>query len=261
MKALLLALRELKQAMAQIAFSEAILESAIVLLIAFIICVLINLPILFGFIPGALFFIHNVTKKYKDVNLEYVEEKFPELNEQLRAAADNLYKQNDMVNALHQDVLELLRKVKTASFIKFKTMWRELVTIAVLAFAVILLTSLNMQFLDYKIIAADIQNIGREPLPGIYEAEFVAGFGNESDIFGNESVAELGLEELDIQINPLFSEINLQDIREAEEEDFEEGGFPADIEARITSQEGDENIPKEHKEIVKRYFSGLASEQ
>ena len=134
MKALLLALRELKQAMAQIAFSEAILESAIVLLIAFIICVLINLPILFGFIPGALFFIHNVTKKYKDVRLEYVEEKFPELNEQLRAAANNLYKQNDMVNALHQDVLELLRKVKTASFIKFKTMWRELVTIAVLAY-------------------------------------------------------------------------------------------------------------------------------
>ena len=261
MKPLLLALRELKHAMVQIAFSEAVIEAAIVLLVFMIACVLINLPIFWGFIPGALYLIHVINRKFKGVQLENVEKKYPELDEQLRAAADNLYKENDLVQALHQDVLKLMRSIKTASFIRFKMMWRELVVIAILCFALILLTSLNMQFLDYKDIAVDIQNLGKREMPNIYEMEFVAGMGNETDIYGNESLAELGLEELDIQINPLYSEINLQDIREAEKQDFEEGAFPNDIEAKISAKAGEENIPKEHKEIVKKYFSGLASEQ
>ena len=260
MKQLLLALRELKQVMVQVAFSEAIFETAIVMLITMIVCVLVNLPIVWGLVPVALFFIHSTRSKFKDIHLKQVEEKYPELDEQLRAAADNLYRKNDLVEALQQDVLGLMRKIKTSSFIQFKKMWRQLVIIAALSFAVILLTSLNMQFLDYRIIVDEIKDLGKHELPNIFEAEFAAGFGDESDIFGNESLAELGLEQLDIQISPIFSEINLQDIREARETTFEEGVFPSDIEARITSQEGGENIPKEHKEIVKNYFSGLARE-
>lgn len=261
MKQMLLALRELKQVLAQVAFSQAVLEGLIILLSSFIICVLINLPIYFGFIPGSLYFVHLANKKFKGIKLSKVEEEFPDLKEQLTTAADNLYRKNDIVAGLHEDVLRLMKSIKTSHFIKFKTMWRQLVAIAALCFALILFTSLNMQFVDYKEIAKEIQEFGQDRArPDIFEFQ-QAGVGNESDIFGNESLAELGLEELQVQINPIFSEINLQDIKEAKEQEFEEGAFPADIEAKITAQEGGENIPKEHKEIVKKYFSGLAAEQ
>ena len=116
MKQLLRGLRELKQAMVQIAFSEAVMEGSIALLATFIVCVLINLPIYWGFIPGGLYFMHLVNKKFSGIQLAKVEEEFPELKDQLRTASDNLYKENDLVRGLQEDVLRLMKHIKTAHF-------------------------------------------------------------------------------------------------------------------------------------------------
>ena len=72
MNPLLLALRELKQTLVQVAFSEAVFETAIVLLSSFIVCIFINLPIYFGFIPGGLYFIHVVNSKFKNLGHSFL---------------------------------------------------------------------------------------------------------------------------------------------------------------------------------------------
>ena len=58
-----------------------------------------------------------------------------------------------------------------------------------------------------------------------------------------------------MQINPILSEINLDDIK-AKPKDFDRSETPLQIEA-TTDSSFDEKIPRE-QEIVKKYFSAIS---
>ncbi|MFQ5621321.1 MAG: hypothetical protein ACE5FT_05760 [Candidatus Nanoarchaeia archaeon] len=261
MKAIVVALKELKSSLVQIRLAESIIDSLLVFSIFYVVCLLILLPPVLAGIPFALFFVYTMSHRVGNVHSRDVETKVPVLTDQLSTAADNLYRDNEIVNGLHRDVLNLMKHVRLSYFINFKKIWRRIMILAVLCFTIILLSAWNVHFVDYKVVAKELGSlVNDQDFTGLGGGEGggLGGDDNFTEIFGNETLAELGANQLDLQINPIMSEINIEDIKEAQEREFEESVFPEDITA-TTDASFDEKIPKEHRDIVKRYFEKISS--
>ncbi len=246
--------------MYNITFCEIILDSLLIFLIGLLVCMIFALPWGLSFIPFGIFAVRHTTKKFNRIKLRHVEGKVPELKYQLTTAADNLYRENELVDGLQEDVLRLMPLIRISDFVPFKKLWREIILMAMLSFSIILVTSLNLQMLDYKILVKELKDIKLDAGDDIFletDDEKADSAVNE-DIWGDESIVKLGDEQLNLQITPSMSEINIDDIRDIPDRVFEETSpFPEDITASSDAS-FDEKIPKENKEIVKRYFSKIA---
>ncbi len=260
MKRVLIALSEIKQMLYQITFCEVVFDSLLVFLVALLACIVFSFPWQLSFIPFVMFSLRATSKRFNRLKLRYVEAKAPELRDQLTTAADNIDKDNEIVNGLHEDVLRLMPFVKVSDFIPFKKLWRELILTAMLSFSIIILTSFNVQLLDYKVLVKEIQEFSlRDDADIFLEADNAkAGSAVNTDIWGEGRIIKLGEEQLNLQITPSMSEININDVEDIPEGSFDElSSFPQEIVASSDAS-FDEKIPKENKEIVRRYFSKIA---
>jgi len=260
MKAIVIAMKELKSSLVQIRLAEAIIDSLLVFSAFYVVSLLILVPPFVSVIPFALFLIYSISHKVANVHSRDVESKVPVLTDQLSTSADNLYRDNEIVNGLHADVINLMKHIRLSYFIDFKKLWRRIMILAVLSFTIILLSAWNVHFVDYKVVAKELGSLVRDENYIGLGGGIGGGTGgddNFTDIFGNESLVELGSNQLNLQINPIMSEINIEDIKEAREREFEESVFPTDITA-TTDASFDEKIPKEHRDIVKRYFEKIS---
>ena len=75
--------------------------------------------------------------------------------------------------------------------------------------------------------------------------------------WGDQSLASLGDEQLEVEIKPSTLELKIGKVNKAEKKDFEEV-FPSEI-TLAPSVTYEENIPKERQEIVKEYFKGISA--
>lgn len=256
MKKIIIAFKELKRSITQIKALEALLDTILVFFLCYLAMALIAKDWKWALIPTIIFGFVQIHRKINEIGLVDVEGHVPQLREQLRASADNVYKENEIAESLHADVLALMKQIRTSAFVPFKKIWREIMTIAALSFCIILISALNVKLVDFNSVMNNLKqmkdrthdlNLANQPLDNM-----TAG-----DIYGNSSVAMLGNKEIQLQINPVLSEINLDDIKEAKPKDYEKSAFPDDIQAKA-DKSFDENIPKENKEIVKRYFGGIS---
>lgn len=262
MKKIIPAMDELKRALIGMKLAEAFLDASVVFFLSYLFFLLFAVPSLWALLVFILTLVYMTNKKLRTVNLKEVEKKVPELTDQLRAAHDTMYKEAPLVDSLHDDVVKLMRQIKTSYFVDFKKLWRELVVSGILAFAVILVASLHVQLLDYQVVLDDFSSLARAGQYGLDLSDKRGTEGANTDIFGNESIAELGLEELNLEVSSVFSELNLGDIRDVRDQEFKEKSFAQEIAAGQSAcgEECNEDFPSEHKEIVKRYFSQIATE-
>ena len=256
MKKIILALNELKRAIVQIKVMEALLDTILVFFISYLAMVLVAKDWRWALLPTVVFGFVQVHRKINEVTLADVEYYVPSLREQLRASADNVYRESEIAESLHADVLALMKQIRTSAFVPFKKIWREIMTIAALSFCIILISALNVKLVDFDNVMDNLKKL-REPIKDVRLNEAPLDNLSLGDIYGNSSIAALGNKELLLQINPVLSEINLDDIKEAKPKDFEKSAFPEEIVAKA-DKSFDENIPKENKEIVKRYFGGIS---
>ena len=183
----------------------------------------------------------------------------PSLNEKIRTSVDNIYKENPVVDELRNEVATEMKQVDYASFFKEKRTSFKILAIIFLCFTLIFLARYDV---DLK--------LNFERVFGFIEG----GFGNETglvgdiisattgapdeDIFGDESLAELGREEMTVNINRVGYEINMDDVKDPSKKDFEQSLFPEDIgleEAEVYNKD----ILKENQELVKNYFRNMAT--
>lgn len=78
----------------------------------------------------------------------------------------------------------------------------------------------------------------------------------DDDIYGNDEVAELGDNELDIRIKPVDFKVSVKEEGEVQTGTFNDI-FPKNAILK-EGEESNEDIPKEQQELVKRYFKKLA---
>lgn len=255
------ALREVGTALWQLTLFNALMDSLVVFTIAFLIFSLINLPWYASFlvllIYGGIHTYNTITR----LSFNIVESKVPALRERLITAADNLDKDNEITQSLNEEVLKLLKDVKTSYFLSFGRLTRQLVVLSVLSFLIIGTAAYNVQLLDYTRITSLIQE--SVTTIGDYELkpeEMIFKEENQSkDIFGNKSIATLGTKELQLQINPVLSDIDITKQKDRKPQEFQEVP-PQEIGAKTDKAYG-ESIPKGYQKIVKSYFKEISKQQ
>lgn len=255
-KPIILALKEAKRSITQIVVFNSVIDALVMFLIILLICTFFTLPGWWALVAAGIYGIVHLRGNLKDVSFNSIEEKFPHLKEQLITAADNVKENNEIVDALNAEVLQKMRDVRTSSFLNFGKLTREIAVMAIISFIIIGTSAFNVKFLDINDVMKELKDfkpfkeydINQELLE--YEES-----QNLSEILGEKSVLELGKQQLDLQINPIMSDVDIGKVKDPQERTFREVP-PPEIRA-TTDTSFEEDIPKQYQRIVKTYFKEI----
>ncbi|RMD57742.1 hypothetical protein D6825_03095 [Candidatus Woesearchaeota archaeon] len=248
------ALREAKLSVLQITIFHTLMDILTFLMISLLAAIILNFSYAYAIIITALYAAIHTRGNLKDVNYKYIESKAPELKEQLITVADNWRENNEVVKELNEEVLKKMRLIETGAFINFGKVARELIIIATVSFIIIGSSAYNVQFLDLKDAINTLKKARgdydvNEELLAYEESQ------NLSEILGEESIEELGKQQLDLQLNPLKSDVEIGTVQPPEKRVFKEVP-PREISAS-TDETYQEQIPKQYQKIVKTYFQEI----
>ncbi len=253
-------LKEVNVIVDEVLAFDIILTSVLIFLGFYLGLMLISLNPWYSLFPtlaylSFLLYIDLNTNKYK-----MVENKYAPLYEKLRTAADNVDKENEVIEELDQQVVDDLKNVRVSSFVKIKR-----ISYKVLGSVILCLIILFASIYDVNLGGLDIVNRARD---FIYKSgsgvggegegdELVAGEGfGDADIYGEESIARIGNQEMEIRIKQPSMEIVGSEIYDIPEKEFEET-FPDEIFA-IAAGSYEERITIENQKLVKDYFKELS---
>ena len=210
------------------------------------------LPVIVGLLYLAILLVlYNRKNQYK-----IVEEKYPELKEEIMTAADNITLQNPVVENLHYDIERKLREVEVSSFINTREISFKLLSTIILCFVVLIVAMLNIGY-DYRGIIKNVQDFSYKISGGESAAngtiENVAGKGGKQNFYGIEQIAQLGKEELQLTIPPLSYELDTSQISAPEGRTFSESPFPDEVFIE-ESKVFEDKTPEKHAQLIKDYF-------
>jgi len=238
------------------------LDSLLVFFAGAILLALLMMPWFYAGIPMILYFIPMSVKRVREVRLKEAEEKIPELQWQLRTTEDTLGKENEIVESLHQRVLQRLMAIRKSYLMDGKAMRYKFAGIIGLVGIFFVISFFNFALLD----AANPNGI-----TGLLAKDGKNGFGagNDSllktnagdrDIYGEKDVAELGDEELQLELKKQNNELDYNNIKDPEGKNFNQQKSLGDIGASADASYK-ENIDEENKKLVKNYFEKLSQEK
>lgn len=127
---------------------------------------------------------------------------------------------------------------------------------AIVSFVIIGSSAFNVKFLDFNKAIKEIKEF--KPFEEYDINQELLEFEesqNLSEILGEKSIAELGRQQLDLEINPIMSDVDIGKVRPPEERSFREVP-PPEIRA-TTDVSFEDNIPKQYQRIVKTYFKEI----
>lgn len=255
-KPIVLALKEAKKSIFQIVVFNSVIDTLVMFMLLLMVCMLLVLPGWYAFIPAFVYAIVHTHGNLKEVNFSSIEEKFPNLKEQLITVADNLKEQNEIIDALNLEVLQKMREIRTSSFLNTGKLTRELSVMALVSFIIIGASAFNVKFLDLGETIKEIREF--KPFQEYDVNQELLEFEesqNLSEILGDKSITELGQQQLDLELNPLMSDVDIGTVRPPEERRFREVP-PPEIRA-TTDVSFEEDIPKQYQKIVKTYFKEI----
>jgi hypothetical protein len=221
---------------------------------------LIAVKWVYAFIPLGLYLVVHTWNGLRKAQFRSIEHRLPEFEDQLITAADTTEKDNSVVQEFRSDLLSRMRQIRNSYFINFKKITLRLLTLVVISFVTIFISAANIRLFDLNQVVDAAKSSAYNPFKGYDVNESTLTFEeNESlqDILGNKSVAELGYQELNLQLSPIQSDVDISKIEETEPKQFSASGPPADIGA-TTDATYEENIPKNYRRIVKNYFSQIS---
>lgn len=254
-------LKEISLIVDEVLAFDIILTSILIFLACYLALMLFNLNPWYALFPtlaylSFLLYIDIKTNKYK-----IVESKYTPLYEKLRTAADNINKENEVVDELEHEVVGDLRNVRVSSFVKIKKVSYKVLCSVVLCLVILFVSIYNVKFGDFSATFDLVKDIvykeGMGEGEGELGEELVAGKSNkEAGIYGEESIAKIGNKELEIKIKQATIEAIGTELNEIPEKEFEET-FPDEIFAE-SSGSYEEKITIEDQKIVKSYFKELS---
>ena len=252
MKPIKAAIKELKGTVRTIALTQAMLDSFVVFLLFFFVFIMIQISWYWALVPFVLYAIVHSVLSMRAAKLLRIEEKIPGLSEALRTANDNADKDNPVVNELFEDVLLKMKHVRNAEFISFGKIGQRLMTLIVLSFMIIFVSAVDVHFMSYKDMYSKVKQF--TPFSGYYvnESQLFYIENETANIYGNRSLAELGYEMLNVQVEPAYTDIDISKIQEAKKQDFR--SVEANDIRATTDASYQENIPKGYTKIVQNYF-------
>ncbi len=245
---------EINRTLNEIILFENIVNTTLVFLVFYLVLSVLDLHPMLALVPAVCYLgFYSYISFFRTSKPVMVESRYVPLKEKLRTAADNLDKDNLVIQELEYEVTSEMKNVGLSMFINPKTLSYKILAVMVLSFLIIFATTANLKLLDFA----------RKSVPDIFErgpkgvGNFVATKLNTSDdIYGKEDVAKLGDKELNIRIKPVDFKINVKEEGEANYQKFE-ATFPNEFAVKEAAAY-EEQIPQEQQELVKNYFKKLA---
>lgn len=261
------AIGEVKRTLGQLILFDTVINSILVFLGALFAFSLFSLHIAFPIAVSVAYFLYSIRKRLGANKIRMVEQRYRDMNEKLRTAAEYTDESNRVVKELHSEVLHDLRKVEESAFVNEKRIYIKAVAIVLLAFLILFLSPFSFGLLEVRLDNSaqpepDAGDTGVVSDSGDSRIKFAVGPEDtglrkaSGDIYGTATVAKLGDEEIKIKIQPAGTELSIREIQEAELPQFSES-YPQEVSA-IAAESFEESIPKEDLELVKNYFNQLS---
>tara|TARA_Y100000310_G_scaffold339689_1_gene433175 strand:- start:1903 stop:2715 length:813 start_codon:yes stop_codon:yes gene_type:complete len=244
-----------------------LLNSVIIFLVCFLILTLFRYNIFYSIIPSGLYFLISTATRLRKKHYLDIENAYPSLYEKLRTAVDH-HKDvdNPIVNELKKEVTRSLKTVSIGTFFASRAVSYKILSSILISFLIVFLAVNGIHFDFSKFI----ENLNNNDKP----AKYAFLTGNESgddegtamdiraaggtasdDIYGEQVVAQLGMDKLDLVIKPSSYEVNLGEVEDPERMDFPDI-FPDEI-FSSSAESYEENIPKDQQDLVKNYFEKI----
>lgn len=258
MKDFIKILKEIKFNFGSLTIFSNLLTALIIFLACFLVLSFIQFYPFIALIPAIAFFIAETDIKIKKKHYKDIEDVYPELNEKLRTAADNLDLQNPMVEELQKDIAKGMKKVTISSFIDTKRTSQKILISILLCFLILTIAITGFTF-DIKAAFKDAGSFfgfnifaGNETggEPGNILS---AGGGTAENILGDDTVAKLSSKKAEFLLSPSGYEMSLTDIRAPEQRNFKDA-FPTEIFGESAETYEEKVLTKEEYEIAKEYF-------
>ncbi len=260
------AVAEVRRTLGQLIIFDTSINAIIVFLMSFLILSFFNLPLVYPTAVSAVYFVYVLRKRLRMSKVRIVEEKYKNLNEKFRTAAEYPSDDNPVVKELHSEVISDLQNVEESAFVNEKQIYVKSLAVVALCFVILLLSPFSFGLLTFNVNFVDAP--AEEPAAsgsfgsGSSTIKFAVGTQDtglrkvSDDIYGEPTIAKLGDEEVKIRIKPAGTELSIREIQEADLPDFSES-YPNDVQA-VAAESYEESIPKEDLELVKNYFNELA---
>lgn len=236
-----------------------ILNTLIIFTFIFLFATVLDFSAYYALIPAAVYFFVMIGFTFYKNKYLLVEEKVPELKEQLRTVADNVYRTNPIIDSLKDDVVKNMGRIRTSHFIDFNTITIRILMLTLLSIIIVVVsyTNVNFDFALQKLPFVNLETPGvRGAGQNVININLTYLEGDVNGIYGKGSVAKLGTEELLLTINPLASDADINNIKKVKDKDFDPPNFPKEI---YTSYDVayTEKITKENQKVVKNYFEKI----
>jgi len=251
-------IKEMNRTLNNIVLFNNLLNAILIFLAAYILLSIIDFRPFLAIIPAIAYLAYFTYNQFIKDKAEIVEEKYEPLKEKLRTAEDNLNMDNPIVDALQEEVAGEMKNVRVSSFVDQRKISYRILAAIVLCFLIVLLSTFNT-FINFDILRdklAFYKIINNDAEEGISDIP-AAGTASNEDIYGEDSIATLGNEVIDVEIKPVSYELVGSASEEEEEGMVFEETFPEEVFATSAEEYG-ESIPIEKQELVKEYFKKLA---
>jgi hypothetical protein len=265
-------LREINFVLANISIFESLLNAVIIFLASYLVLTMIKFFPILALIPALAYINIAIGIRLFKINRDkakIVEKGYAPLKEKLSTAVDNIDMSNPVVEDLQDEVVRDMKNMGISSFVDSKSTSYKMFSSIFLCF-IILFVAANDFGVDYKdladkgrrIIGAAEYIIGGSEL-GEEMGDILAATGGDqlTDIYGKESMANLGNEVIEVEIKPISYEINIRDVKDVEEKEFEDTILDetcADTDECAPQESFRNKYPKEQQELVKNYFLKIA---
>jgi hypothetical protein len=225
---------EVKMEMLKIALIYAFLDSVMIFFIIYFVLSFFNLKLLYMLvIPGAvtlIFFMTRFITKVNKMRLKDMEDANPQLKEMLRTAHDNQNDQNPLMDALFMELKGKMRTASSGNLLESKKIMTRIISAVVIVFLIVFVSSMNVNLKKIDIPFDKLRFMMPSNANGHQEGKITDLVFNQTDvIYGDSSIAKLGNDKIDINVNPTMSEIDLNNVKDAESQNLREGNMPSEV--------------------------------
>lgn len=258
MKNFIKILKEIRFNFGSLTIFNHILNSLVIFLAGYLLLSFISFYPLIALIPAIVYFIAETDIKIKKKHYKDIESAYPEINEKLRTAADNIELQNPFVEELQKEVAFEMKKVRISSFIDLKKISQRIFISIILCFLILTIALTGFR-IDIKLVFEDAADFfGFNIFPGNETGGELgqmrsAGGGTAEKILGDKNVAKLGSRKVEFALSPSGYEMSLSNIRAPEKREFKEA-FPTEIFGESAETYEEKILTKEEYELAKEYF-------
>lgn len=215
--------RELRWEIGKALFIKEFLNAAILFFALNIPLTIFNMSFAYSLAPAVIFLVWRMIRGFRKSVVYKLEEGNPEVHELLRTAYDHQKENSLMVQGLMFDLQKKLSTVSTGVLIDPKRSIGKVVVIALLTFIPLAITSFA-PFLIQQNPLADVDLSGAAASGERFVLDKLQGVNlNDSVQYGDENVAQLGDDELDLQLRSGGSQVTFDEEQEAQRKEFKSG--------------------------------------